>query len=370
MVKRRITIIIIATVVLFGILILLNIGRIIQFVQNKEWEIADSVASVQINNFILAESTLNDIYIVSTNHIKGYSTEGKEKLDIFIPFQEIVSSSAGDFFVVGEKNGSNIYLISASKKLWDTQMNGSINDVYVNKNGYVAVIYKQSGYKSLIKVLSPSGGELFTSYLASTYAVDVAITSDNKTLAIAEIDTEGIHVVSAIKLIDINNLGNERIQKVPLEDNTMVVDIEYNDKNELLVRTDSDIEILRGTQRNKICSFDYSDTIYATIENQNQAILVKKEENGLFDVKYQLLICMADLAETIKEYELYDIPKKIIAKGDIIAVVMDKEVLFVNTNAKLTKKVNVNSNVKDIKFFSDNDMIGIVFRNVMELVEI
>ena len=53
-------------------------------------------------------------------------------------------------------------------------------------------MYSQAGYKSLIKVFSNTGKELFTNYLASTYAIDVAISNDNKTLAVAEIDANGI----------------------------------------------------------------------------------------------------------------------------------------------------------------------------------
>lgn len=121
-------------------------------------------------------------------------------------------------------------MICGNEKVWENIIPGNIYSVYVNKNGYVAVTYKQSGYKSLVKIISPTGIELFTSYLASTYALDVAITNDNKTLAIAEVDTEGIHVTSAIKIIDINNLENSNVKRFALDENSIIVNIEYTEK--------------------------------------------------------------------------------------------------------------------------------------------
>ena len=285
--KKRVIVIIIAVMIILGSIICFNFGRIVRYFQNKEWEIADSVASVSINNYMTSESTLENVIVIGNNYVQSYSKEGKEKLDLFISYQGVVSCSAGDYCVIGEKNGTNVCLIMGSQKQWENTINGSLYDVYVNKNGYVALIYKQSGYKSLIKVLSPDGNELFTSYFASTYAVDVAITNDNKMLAIAEVDTEGIHIVSSIKLIDMNHLGNENLQKIELEDNCLVVDIAYNDKNDLLIRTDASMEYIRNGIMNKLCDFNYGNTLYATIENHTNAILVTKEENGLFDVKYQ-----------------------------------------------------------------------------------
>ena len=72
---------------------------------------------------------------------------------------------------------------------WDTTIEGNISQIFVNKNGYVAVVITGTLNKTVIKMYNPSGKAMFTQYLSSTRAVDVNISNDNKYLAIAEIDT-------------------------------------------------------------------------------------------------------------------------------------------------------------------------------------
>ena len=368
--KNKFIFICIMIAMISAIIFYYNSEKIISYFENKEWEIADSIGSVTLNNYIDIEGTLSNLIVISSNYVTGYSNEAKEEFDLFVSFQEIVSDSAGDYCIVGEKNGTNVYMICGSQKVWESSVTGNIYDVYVNKNGYAAVIYKQSGYKSLVKIITPLGEELFTSYLASTYALDVSITNDNKTLAIAEVDTEGIHVVSTIKIIDINNLQNKDIKKIELDENSLLVDVEYNDKNELLIMTDSKFQLYKDGALKDVLSYDYSNTINATIENKKNIITVSKEETGLFDVKYNLCIytCGDELEK--EEYELYDLPKQIKAFNDVIALVMEDELLVINTNGKLVKKCDISRNIKSVVLFDNGNTIGLIFRDKIEFIKI
>lgn len=348
-----------------------NSEKIMSYFQNKEWEIADSVGTVSLsNNYLKSDGTFSELILIGSNYIKGYSNEAKEDFDIFASFKEALCDSNGDYAVIAEKNGTTTYLICGAKKVWENTIPGNIYSVYVNKNGYVAITYKQSGYKSLVKIISPDGVELFTSYLASTYAIDVAITNDNKTLAIAEIDTEGIHVMSAIKIIDINDLKNSSVKKIDMEENSLIVDIEYNDKNELLVLTDSKVKIINDSEALDILEYSYPSTLNITIENNKNIITIEKEEKGLFDVKYKL--CVYSLGDEIerKEYELYDLPKQIKSYKNVVAVAMENELLVINTSGKLLKKCNISRDLKSLVIFDNANTIGIIFRDKIEFIKI
>ena len=87
---------------------------------------------------------------------------------------------------------------------WDTTIEGNISQIFVNKNGYVAVVITGTLNKTVIKMYNPSGKAMFTQYLSSTRAVDVNISNDNKYLAIAEIDTSKTTIQSNIKIISID----------------------------------------------------------------------------------------------------------------------------------------------------------------------
>lgn len=371
MTKKKFISFCVFVVIISGIVFYYNSEKIISYFQNKEWELADSVGSVSLStNYIKAEGTFSKLILVGNNYIKGYSNEAKEEFDIFASFQDVTCDSAGDYMVIAEKNGTVVYLICGNEKVWENIIPGNIYSVYVNKNGYVAVTYKQSGYKSLVKIISPTGIELFTSYLASTYALDVAITNDNKTLAIAEVDTEGIHVTSAIKIIDINNLENSNVKRFALDENSIIVNIEYTEKNELLVLTDSSTKIIRNDEIVDILKYSYPSTMNITIENCKNVVALEKEEKGLFDVKYKLCIYSYGNQLDKKEYELYDLPKQIKAMNNIVVVAMQNELLVINTNGKLVKKCDISRDLKSLVIFDDTNMLGLIFRDKIEFIKI
>lgn len=371
MTKKNFAFICIMIAIASAIIFYYNSEQIINYFKNKEWEIADSVGSVALNNnYIKTEGMLSNLILIGTNYIKGYSSDSKEKFDIFASFQDAVSDSAGDYCVIAEKNGTQVYLICGNEKIWENSLTGNIYSVYVNKNGYTAVTYKQSGYKSLVKIISPLGEELFTSYFASTYALDVAITNDNKKLAIAEVDTEGIHIVSAVKIIDINNLENSNVKKYELNENDLVTDIEYNEKNELLIMTDSKIQIIKDNNLNDFLEYSYPNTLNVSIENGKNAITIEKIEVGLFDTKYKLCSYLYGTEIEKEVYELYDLPKKLKVQNNIIALAMEDELLILNTNGKLLKKCEISRNLKDITLFDNENTIALIFRDKIEFVKI
>lgn len=370
MTKKKIAFICFAIVIISALFFYYNSDSIISYFENKEWENADTVGSTAIGNYIDFEGTLSNLIVIGSNYIKGYSKEAKEEFDMFVSFQEAVSSSAGDYCIIAEKNGTTAYMVSGNQKIWENTITGNIYDVYVNKNGYSVIVYKQSGYKSLAKVVTPAGEELFTSYFASTYAIDVAITNDNKTLAIAEIDTEGIHVESYIKIIDINNVNSNNVKKYDLGENELVSNIEYTDKNELLVMTDKKVMIINADGIKEVLSYSYEKTISATIENKKNIITVEKEEAGLFDIKYTLGIYSYNDELEKKEYELYDLPEQIVVQNNLVAVVMHNELLIVNTNGKLVKRCNISRNVKTVVLYNNANMVGLIFRDKIEFLKL
>lgn len=221
-----------------------------------------------------------------------------------------------------------------------------------------------------MKIITPAGEELFTSYLASTYALDVSITNDNKFLAIAEINTDGIHVISSIKIININNLQSENVKKIDLEENSLLVDIEYNEKSELLIRTDSKVFIVRDEKIEELLACDSESVINSTIENKKNIINIEKEENGLFDVKYKLYIYSIGNELEKECYELYDLPKQIKVLNNIIALVMEDELLVINTNGKLIKKCDISRNIKSVVLYDNGKTIGLIFRDKIEFIKI
>ena len=170
------------------------------------------------------------IGILSKNKLSLYGSTGGEEANLEIQITNPLFDSANRFLVIGESNGQKFYVIEDKEVAWDSEIEGNISKVYVNKNGYVAVIISGTSHKSVIQVFDPSGTALFKKYLPSTVAVDVSISNDNKYLAIAEIDTSGTVIQSNIRIISIEmtktDPSNSEVNNYKSEQNKLIVNIE------------------------------------------------------------------------------------------------------------------------------------------------
>lgn len=147
--------------------------------------------SLEVQN--LSESNIiafNDkIGVLNKNVLEIYSTNASKVAELNIEISNSLYSSESRFLVIGEDEGSKVYLIENNAIKWENTVEGNISKVYVNKNGYVAVLITGTSYQTIIQMYDLDGTELFKSYLASTTAIDLSISNDNKYLAFAEIDT-------------------------------------------------------------------------------------------------------------------------------------------------------------------------------------
>ncbi len=365
--KRKICLFLVIFCILAGLFAYFNRDMIATYFTNKEWEIAEIAGSVMLDNYYVITGTASNLVVVGNNYIRGFDANGKENFDESVSIKNAVTSAKGDYCIVGEKEGSKIYMINANAKIWESEIQGSIYAVSVNKNGYSAIIYKQTGYKTLIKVLSPQGEEVFTSYLASTYAVDAEISNDNKTLAIAEINTEGINAESDIKIIDINRLEQDNVKAIPLDKASLITNIEYTNKNDLLIQTNNNIQLFDGENLSAISGKFSDDTYFASIENFSEAVLIDRVENGLFDVKYKVEVL--DTNGNKKEHMLERLPTMVKVQKNRIAVMAENQLLILNANAKLIKRYEVTGSVKDICLFDEGESLAIIYRDKIEFIK-
>lgn len=201
---------VILLVVIIILLIALYIGNescrtfIDRYILRKEI-VQNNVASIDISTLENPSIYAYDKYItiLSKNKLITYSSSGKKEYEQEITISDALYSSNNRFLGVAQKNGQNLYLISEQNILWQTEVEGEIQKIDVNKNGYVSVIIKGGSYKAVIAIYSPAGKELFKTYLSSTTAVDAVISNDNRYLAIAEINTSGTLIQSNIRIISV-----------------------------------------------------------------------------------------------------------------------------------------------------------------------
>ena len=377
--KKKIIIISIIAIILIAIIALAIVYTKNQ--QAREWidknifrkeVMQDKVATIEL------KEEQNNIYafnkyigVLNKTKLNIYNQNGSTEAELEIQISNPLFNSANRFLAIAENQGQKFYLIEDKETKWEAEVEGNIEQINVNKNGYVAVTITGTSYKTVVAVYSPEGKELFKTYLSSTRATDITISNDNKYLAIAEIDTSGTIIKSSIKIISIEKARTDPTNSVEKtyegENDKLITNIQYQDKNKLICMYTDKITIIEDDQETNLVDNKDKKVIFQSVELTNNAVSVEEQSSGLFTANSQVNIINVDNKQT-KTYTAESVTKEIITYGNKIALNLGTEVEFISTDGWLIKRYVANQEITKI-VMSDN-MAGIIYRDKIEIVNL
>ena len=377
--KKKIIIILIIAIILIAVITLAIVYTKNQ--QAREWidknifrkeVMQDKVATIEL------KEEQNNIYafnkyigVLNKTKLNIYNQNGSTEAELEIQISNPLFNSANRFLAIAENQGQKFYLIEDKETKWEAEVEGNIEQINVNKNGYVAVTITGTSYKTVVAVYSPEGKELFKTYLSSTRATDITISNDNKYLAIAEIDTSGTIIKSSIKIISIEKARTDPTNSVEKtyegENDKLITNIQYQDKNKLICMYTDKITIIEDDQETNLVDNKDKKVIFQSVELTNNAVSVEEQSSGLFTANSQVNIINVDNKQT-KTYTAESVTKEIITYGNKIALNLGTEVEFINTDGWLIKRYVANQEITKI-VMSDN-MAGIIYRDKIEIVNL
>ena len=333
----------------------------------------DKVSTIEIEDGQTANVVAFNKYIgiLNKNKFSIYGSSGSEETSLEIQVSNPLFNSADRFLAIAETNGKKLYIIENKDISWQTQVEGNILQVVINKNGYVAIVTEDTINKAVIALYNPQGKQLFNAYLSSTRAVDVSISNDNKFLAIAEVDTSGTMVKSSIKVISVEKASSDPTNSVEntyqLENDKLLTNIKYQDKNKLVCMYTDELRVIEDGNDNKLIDDSNKTLIAQSIELNNYACIVEEESSGLFSANSKLTIIDTNNKGT-KEYSAESVAGNIYTNGNIIALNLGTEVEFVSTGGWLVKRYVANQEITNVVL--SQNLAGIVYRDKIELVNL
>ena len=323
------------------------------------------------NKTILAYD--RQIAILQENMLTCYNASGKENGQVKVEITNPIYDTKNKFLIIGEKQDHKLYLINGNEVKWEKEMEGNIARVAVNKNGYTAVVLANTIYKSIIVVFDVKGEELFRTYLSSTIAVDIDLSNDNQYLGFAEISTAGTLIQSTIKILSMEKAqtepSNPFVYTYQATLNSLVLDLEYQDKNKLTVIFDDAIYTIKNNQEEQLMTLKekekkvnfsgivLSDGVYRMLEKSTSlfkagtSVEIKNSSNGKESV-----------------YTLDSIPKNVTTNHNYIGINLGAEVHIINTNGWLLKKYTSEQDVEQLVVA--DGVIGIVYRDKIECIHV
>ena len=308
------------------------------------------------------------IVCLEKNELTFYTKSAHLLSSLSLEISDPIFEVCGKFLCIAEKNGSKFYLISNRNIIWQGEIEGSITNISINKNGYVAVTIADTTYKNICKVYNPDGKELFTTYLSQSYIIASSISEDNKYLALAEVNFSGITLQSNIKIISIEQALSNSTNTVqyslsaPIDD--FIINIEYCG-NSLVCLYDNHIDIIKDNSVTEVSNFKDSNILFADINNK--LIQVQKRSTGILSSEFELQCIDISTLEK-KVYVLNKEPKTIEVFGNVVAINFGTEVLFINNSGWLIKDYTSSQEIQSVVI--SNNLAGIIYKDKVEFLSL
>lgn len=378
--KRKIAITILGTIIALTILVF-----ILLYVFNpnfRKW------ADTHILMKVVHEGSLSSIDIDESENISVYAYDkyiaiiNGNKMEIFNSSAKNVAShevnvispifgANGKYMVVGDKGRQKIYLVSGTRILWSTDIDGSVSRVSVNENGYVSVVCMGSTYKSVVCVYDADGSQLFKTYIPNNTVIDSTISSDNKLLSYAEIDTSKTSIQSTIKTISIKDATSSSndafVNTYDIPKNILVINLKYQGNKNLMCMCDNGIYLLSDGKMNQLTNFDEENKQYsfAGINLSNTIFEIEESVDGINNQKSIVHIKNSGSGKN-REYTIDGIAKETASADDNIAINLGNEIYFTNSRGWLIKQYIANQEVK--KVIVSDRLAAIIFKDKIEIL--
>lgn len=311
------------------------------------------------------------VAVLSKNKFLEYTSDGNIVAELDVNISVPIVATNEKYMVLAESDGQRIYLISGSSILWQNTLEGSISRVNVNKNGYVSVIIKTTIYKSIVIFYDLNGNEVFRNYVSSNYAVCTSISTNNKYLAIGEVDYTGTIIKSYVKIVSVDlaktDPDNSTIYSYESDNGEIITNINYQSKDTAICMFDTYIQKVSLDSNERI--YDYTnDDIFVDINLKEGYAVIDKQSSGLFSYEYELTL--KNINTQLENLYILDsdLPKTVTTCGNIIALSLGNEVQIVSSNGWLLKKYVASKQISNVVV--GESIVGIVYKNKIEIISL
>ena len=311
------------------------------------------------------------ICIMRKKNLEFYNKSGNKIDELEIDINNPIFVSDDEYMVISEEQGQKFYLICGREKLFENSIDGTINQINVNSGGYVSIVLSNASYKSVIEIFDSSGKEVFKTNLVTSRVADVSISNDSKYLAIAEIDISGILIKSSIQIVSMELAQTKPkeaiLYKYEAPTDKLIINIEYQDKGNLICLYNDSIEMLKDNKSTEIVNLRDKRTSFMTVDLKNRIAILEEISTGEYTSDTDVKI-INPLTLKQREYIGNDVAKSIYTYENKIAINFGAELHIIDTNGFLIKKYISTTEINDVVI--TKDLVGVIYRDKVQIINI
>ncbi len=304
--------------------------------------------------------------VINKTGISEYTTS---KNPIWVKEMNIsnpIIATDGERFVISEAGGKKVMAFYNRTLLWEKECQGTVNKVFINKSGYVGVIFSQTGYKSGFLFFDPEGNEICTKLFAKTSLIDLDISDKGNLVAMIEADATTATLSSAISFM--SNQGE--IVYSSIESDTLLAGIRFLDASNVIAVGDNKlIKIDKNYDKTVLDDFKDKTVSGINLENSDRIIEVYRTANSIFADKSTIDILNINNKKT-GTGEVSGVVKAVESSGKTIAIVLADRIDFLDISGKYLNSLNISGKYKSMKLTYDGNYAYIDLSDVLKMVKV
>ena len=310
---------------------------------------------------------MNDEVVLLTSDVFAIMNTKGEGNILPITLPEPMLHSEKDYAICYENKSKEAIVFKGARECYVVKTENSIISAKVNKNGYAIVTTEKDGYNCEIMVYNKLGEPLFKWDISENEFLDADVCGDNKKIAVSTVGATKEKMCGKVELIDITSA---EIKKSVTFDSELFYTVDFN-QNGTYTAVGSD----------SLAYFNAGGSLKWAKEHEGR-VLIKA------DVSYpdMMVLAFSAVGSGIKgnstEIEVIDrlgnvkakttmnaIADDISVNGEKIAVAFGKNIFILDEKLKQLKKLEAETSVKRMAFFSDNKHVFVVGRSGGQIIK-
>lgn len=324
-------------------------------------------------DIITSESDIYEMYnqellIYSNNMVSTYNsycqnTWNYELDENFTPSIYINN----EYMVIANNSNGTIYMFDNKREMFSKKLDGTIQDIYIDDYGNIAIEYSTTGYKKIIGVYDRNGKNKFDAYLSSNTIIDVKIIDNCKKLLVAQANSNSFKVGITLNIVDSTKTENNIIELCKF-DNNLLYDINVQGQSVILLFDNKIAKVdLNSGNMVDIKTFDDNQPLFISIYDDYYTYLIKE----LSDEKEGYAITTAQYnGNNISQMEISNSPKILYDSEVLNYFVYQDSLQVVNKWGIEVKNIPIEFMPKDVIIFNNEKSVGLVYTNKIYIVNI
>lgn len=236
----------------------------------------------------------------------------------------------------------------------------------INKNGYVALVTKEKGYKAQIIVYDPSGTVIYKWHSADSYVIDVALSPANSCLAAATLDLSKDMASGGLMMFQ---FSQEKPFAGQVLEGNLLLKVQFADKNTLLAIGDTaaaGFDVLGG----KLWNVEYSGKQLATYDisdNGNLVLAFHQQDSVLSGSEVKIY------GSNGKEKGAYQTTEQVTGVDAIendILLAQARKLTLISARGGELKNLEINRDMKNTVLFQDRKHALVVSGSAAQVLQL